>query len=304
MHWIFVALIPPIIWSVINHADKYLVSKYAHHSGPGGLAVYSSIFAIFVIPVIFLIDQDVTSISFWSGFGLACSGLLIAVAITFYLYALDRDDASHVVPFWFLIPVFAYVLGFVFLGESLESIKIIGAAVTLVGAILLSLEFDEGVKVKMVTALLMVASGLCIALSETLFKGLTETSSFWQSAFWNQVGMVFFGLFCIAFVAPFRRDFLRIARVRTAEVVTINVAGETGQTIATAVSYYSVLLAPLSLVLLMSYTFQPLFVFIEGIIITRFFPKIAQEKLSRRHIYQKLGSIVIMCIGVYMIIVL
>ena len=164
MHWILIALIPPLLWSLLNHVDKYLISKYAGHTGIGGLAIFSSAFAVVALPIVYIIDNTIFSISVPDAFFLSVTGILTAFGILFYLYALDRDDASHVVPFWFLIPIFSYVLGVIVLGEYIVFDKILGSLITLIGALILSLEFDQGFRVKKAAAFFMIASSLVFAV--------------------------------------------------------------------------------------------------------------------------------------------
>jgi uncharacterized membrane protein len=301
MHWILVALVAPLIWSVLNHLDKYLVSRYKRDIGVAGLAIYSSFFAIFVLPFIYLFDHQVLDVGGKEIIYLVISGIFYTLTILFYLYALERDDASHVVPFWFLVPMFGYLLGIAFLGEYIAGGKMAGALITLAGALILSLEFDEGVKVKGVTALLMIGSSLSLAFSDAIYKYAALDVSFWQSIFWSHAGFVVFGL--ILFLTPhYRRDFMKVIETSTTELTVLNVAGEIGQTVASIVNFYALLLAPISLVLLVNYTFQPLFVFAEGLFLSSFFPRISDEKISHRHIIQKLVAIVVMSIGVYLIV--
>lgn len=302
MHWILVALVAPLIWSFLNHADKYLISKYSNNAGVAGLAIFSSLFAVFALPVIYIIDSTVFSLPAVSTIAITISGILLAFCVFLYLHALDHDDTSHVVPFWFLTPMFAYVLGIIFLGEYIHGGKVLGSIITLVGALILSLEFDKGVKVKKAVTILMVFSSMSVAGSDTIFKYFVNHASFSQAIFWNQVGFVIFGVALLS-IKKYRSDFRNVLKMKSLQIVSINVIGELGQTIAVVVNTYALLLAPIALVTLVNYTFQPLFVFIIGILITRFFPKIAQEHLTRRHITQKVVSMVIMSIGVYLIMI-
>lgn len=302
MNWILVALVAPLLWSLLNHVDKYLISKYAGHSGVGGLAVFSSLFAVFVLPVVFVIDRSVLDISLFEASCLITSGILFVFCIFLYLHALQREDASHVVPFWFLTPVFAYIIGILLLGEHIVGGKILGGIITLVGALILSLEFDQGIRVKKVTALLMIFSSLSLAFGDAIFKLFAIDTSFWQSIFWNQVGLVLFGLILLC-IRAYRIDFIKICRQNTKQLVALNIGGEIVQAVASIVNFYAVLIAPIALVLLVNYTAQPLFVFAEGLLITRFFPRLSQERLDRAHVIQKLASILIMSVGIYLVLI-
>jgi len=43
--------------------------------------------------------------------------------------------------------------------------------------------------------------------------------------------------------------------------------------------------------------FQPVFVFIYGVLLTLFFPSFGQESLARRHLIQKIAGIGIIVLG-------
>lgn len=303
MHWFLISLIAPFLWSFLNHTDKYLISKYSNEIGVGGLVVYSSLFAIFIAPVAFFLSQtDVFDLLTSEKIFLGVAGSMYSISILFYLYALEKEDASYVVPFWLLAPVFGFILGAVFLGETIDSLKIIGSIVVLLGAVLLSIEFETGRKIKSVSVVLMIASSLTIALADVIYKKFAEHVDFWPSIFWNQMGMVAFGLICLIFIANYRKSFITSVKEGGKEIATLNIAGETIQSIAIIANNYALMLAPVALVLLVTYTFQPLFVFIEGILLTIFFPKISSENISKKHLIQKGVSILIMALGVYLVL--
>lgn len=303
MNWIFLALIAPFLWSILNHADKYLLNKYSHHSGVGGLLIFSSVFALIALPVVaFFSPSPILALTHAEIYILIATGIMSAIAILFYLYALEQEDASHIVPFWFLTPVFSYLFGIFFLGEQLSTNQIWGSAVTLLGALVLSLELEKKVSIKKRAAGLMALSSLFFALAGVFFKDTAIEGSFWQSLFWNQAGMVVFGIFCLTFITTFRRDFLTVCKVKSKELALLNIFGEIGQTLSASISYYVTLIAPISLVLLVEYTFQPVFVFLEGLILSKHYPHIIQEKISRKHLAQKIASMLIMASGVWMIV--
>ena len=64
---------------------------------------------------------------------------------------------------------------------------------------------------------------------------------------------------------------------------------------------FTYLLAPIGLVLLTE-SFQPIFVFMLGIFFTFFIPKVATEKIYARHILQKVLAIFITAIGTYLLL--
>lgn len=302
MNWFLLSIVAPLLWSVLNHLDKYLVSKYKNEVGVGGLAITSSIFAIFIVPIVYIIDPSVINANLLSIGLLITTGVMLSAALLLYLYALDHDDASHVVPFWFLIPVFAYVLGVSVLGEHIVSGKLFASFIVLLGAFILSVEFDQGFRIKRHTPLLMIGSSLLFALSDVIFKKFALESSFATSIFWNQVGMTSFGLFCLLFLPKFRADFIKICKDKKI-IWVLNIFGEIVQSAATIFNFYVMTLVPVALVLVVNYTFQPIFVFAIGLFMTIFFPHIAKEHITRGHIVQKLSALFIMSVGICLLLV-
>ena len=67
------------------------------------------------------------------------------------------------------------------------------------------------------------------------------------------------------------------------------------------VTSYAYLLAPVALILL-SQSFQPIFVFVIGIFLTIFFPKISVENIHTKNLWQKFFAIVITGIGTYLLL--
>jgi hypothetical protein len=70
--------------------------------------------------------------------------------------------------------------------------------------------------------------------------------------------------------------------------------------VSETVTLYAMLLAPVALVLLVN-SFQPVFVFALGILLTLFFPCVVRESLDRMKMLQKGVGIGLMLVGGYLI---
>jgi hypothetical protein len=70
--------------------------------------------------------------------------------------------------------------------------------------------------------------------------------------------------------------------------------------VSEGVTLYATLLAPVALVLVVN-SFQPLFVFALGIVLTLLLPRVAKESLDRRKMLQKGVGIGLMVVGGYLI---
>src|ERR1035437_6576858 len=104
MQWFFIALVAPFLWAFVNIADHYLISKYSQrekeHSS-GGLVIFSSFIGIFIACLILVFTQGIFDISSADKLLLILAGVLTIVWIILYLYAMEIEEVSRVVP-WFL----------------------------------------------------------------------------------------------------------------------------------------------------------------------------------------------------------
>jgi hypothetical protein len=108
------------------------------------------------------------------------------------------------------------------------------------------------------------------------------------------------GLILLFCVPSYRRDFLGLFRQQKVASVGLIALSKVLFSVSEAVTLYATLLAPVALVLLVN-SFQPLFVFTFGILLTLFFPRVAKESLDRMKILQKGAGIGLMLVGAYLI---
>jgi drug/metabolite transporter (DMT)-like permease len=300
MNWFWIALIGPILYAVTNHTDKYLIDKYLKGSGVGSLVIFSSLFSILALPIILLIHPVVSQISLLQGFILACNGILVVVAVLFYFYALTKDEASYVVPFYQTIPIFAFILAYIILGESVSHAQLIGSGIIIIGALVLSFDFGNAIRFKKDVVFLMLGASLLYAINSVLFKLIAVQEGFWTSLFWSFVGKIILGVIFIVCVSGYRRQFFTMMRMNRSAVLGLVAMSESLFIVAEAAMYFASLLAPVGLVLLAN-AFQPFFVLLFGVAITIFLPHIGAETLDRKHFIQKCIGIGFLILGTYYI---
>ncbi len=297
MSWFFVALIGSFLYAVTNHIDKYVISKYLQNSGLGSLVIFSSIFSIFALPFIWWIHPTVFSVTLIQGVVLATTGMLTIGAILLYFYALQEDEATNVVPLYQTIPIFAFLLGYLILGEVITTMQVVAACTIIMGAAVLSFKIGDGViRFKRTVVLYMLSASALYAMSSVLFKLVALEEGFWLSTFWSLVGKVILGLFFLTAVPIYRRQFFLVIQENKARVLALNSLNESFSICADALMGFATLLAPVVLVLLVE-AFQPVFVLIIGVTLTLFFPHISAESITRKHIFQKVGAIGCIVLG-------
>ena len=298
MTWFLIALIGPILWAVVNHIDKYLLSDRFKGSNVGALMLFSTLLCFVILPVFYFINSDIFSPSVFNIIILIVVGLLTGLAMLPYMYALDQDESSIVVPLFQLIPIWGYFLAFVMLGETLNWVQMVGCLLIIFGSIVITLEedADEKIKFKKRTILLMLLSTVLIAVYETLFKFVAVDAGFVISTFWEQVGLLLIGIILFIFFKNYRVGFFNLLKTQGKKIISLNIGSESLSIIGNLATNFALIIAPVALVLTVN-GFQPLFVFIYGVIFTLLFPKFCHEKLSKKHLVQKIISILVIVMG-------
>jgi drug/metabolite transporter (DMT)-like permease len=299
MSWFFIALWAPFLLACANHIDKFLLSRYLKEKNVGSILISSSLFSGVAIAVVLFIRPGAYSVSLVQGSALVATGVLSVFGALCYLHALDIDEASFVTPFYQMVPVFAYVLGYLILGETITPAQGFGSVVIIVSARALSFEFGKrGVQFKRSVTALMLAASFLSAINGVIFKLIAVNQGFWPALFWDFVGQVMAGFTLLGCVPSYRRGFLGLFTQQ--KVAGFGALSKTLVSVSEAVTLYATLLAPVALVLLVN-SFQPLFVFILGIVLTLSLPSVTRESLGRMKMLQKGVGIGLMLMGGYLI---
>ena len=301
MDWFLIALLPPALWSITNHFDKYLLSKYFKGGGVGALMVFSSIIGVCLLPLIAFLHPEVLRFS-PNNILITLNGFLYILAILPYFYALQKDEASICVPLFQLIPVFSFVLSYFLLRETLNNNQMAGGILIVVGAIGITLDLTEHKKIKFKKEVfwLMMLSSFIFSLNFIFFKRFAIESDFWFTSFWEYVGFAVFASLLMIFIKSYRAEFFNVLKTNRATVLGLNGVNEIVNIIAKVAFNLASLLTPVTLVWIVN-GLQPFFVFIYGVILTLLFPHISQENISKKVLGHKLIAIVVMFVGTYLI---
>jgi uncharacterized membrane protein len=301
--WFIAGIIPPLLWAVVNHIDKYLLSRTSHPSSVNVLMVYSTGFSAVVIPLMLLFGYEKLFVDWKQVIIQIIGGVLMSVSIYCYLLALDREEASKVIPLVLLVPIFGYIFSYFILGETLTVIEIIGCLLILLGALVITLEFREETRrihIKHEVLLIMIVGAIFQAAPETLFKYVTLENSFVVSIFWQHVGILLYGVILLTFRKGLWGDFTMSVKSDGIGMVSFNFLSEALNAGAHMVRDYAFLLAPVAVIMTLN-GYQPLFVFIIGIALTLLIPKIIKENIHTSHLIHKGSAIAIMIIGTILI---
>lgn len=298
MTWFFIALGAPFLWALVNIFDQYLVEKFSTGTrGSGGLVLFSSLIGIFAAALIGFFTEGVFSISTLDKILLVITGGITIAWIILYLFTLEIEDVSSVVPWFLTIPVFGYILGYFFLGETLSGKQLFGSLIVLFGALLISVDFSgEKRSFKWRSSLYMTVACILVAISGIIFKYVASGESFWISSFWEYAGLGFFGILIYFFIPKYREEFALMNKEGGARIFALNSLSEILTIAGNLLTNYALLLAPVAMVFLVG-SFQPAIVLWLTLLSTKFSPSIAQENMSLKVLLPKIVSILIIIAG-------
>jgi uncharacterized membrane protein len=291
--WLLYAFSGPVLWALSTHIDKYLVDRYFRDSDTAVLMVFTALLGALALPVIWAFDPSVLALRPLAVAVMTASGILYMGAMLFYLRAIQSEEASVVAPLFQANTLFTFALGVLLLHEVPSRGQLGGAALVVAGALGLSSQGLHLRNVKLRLVLLMCAATFVLALSTVVFKFFAIHGRFWSTTFWTFAGEGLFGIGVLA-VPKCRRQFVRLFRSNPGAMLGVNAANELINLGGGLGVRYATLLAPVALVSAISAS-TTFFVFLFGILLTLFFPRLGRENLSADSLARKaVGGLLIM----------
>lgn len=300
MNWFGLSLASPLLNAVANHLDKYIIDKKLKGAEVGALVIFSALFNILPVGLIMLFNPSVLQVNILTALFIMINDALIVGAVLLYFYALAEDETSIIVPFYQTIPIFAFGVSYVLLGETITLTQSIGSLFLIVGALIMSLKIGEVITFRRKVAIFMLSASFLYALNSVFFKFFALDVGFWEVTFWGFVGKIVVGGLLYGCVTSYRHQFKNLFKKNGKAILGLTALSETLFMTAETVSSFAFMYASVGLVLVVG-SLQPLFVFLLGIIITLFFPKIGFESFKRNDILQKVVGIIILMIGTYLV---
>src|SRR3989338_8666332 len=320
--WLLITVGAYFINAGVYIADKFLLSKKIHSSI--AYAFYVGIWSIFNIGLLF----------FWPWLPNLrelildlLAGLLFFTTLFFWYKALHQSEASRVVPIvGALVPIFSFILSFVFLGETLSQQQLIAFIVLICGGVLISIKHTKVYLYQKVitrvreivgdiigevparfqpTGRLIinsVAAAVFFAAYYVLMKYIYLHQPFIGSFVWSRLGS-FVGVLLMLLVPGWRYlifkqqqgawklpknmlFFLAVRLLASAAFIMINWAISLGN-VAIVNALQGV---------------QYLFLFVIIVLISNKYPKMLNEQLGGGVLLQKLIGTIMVCLGLYLFI--
>jgi uncharacterized membrane protein len=296
-------MLSPLLWAMCNHIDKIVLERYFKEGGVGTLLIVSALASVIAAPFLYVIDPSVLDVGSGSLGIIVVTAVLDIVLLWAYLNAMQRDDSSRVIVYYQLVPIFGIVAGWIFLGEVVSNDQLVAMGIVILGTSIMSFENIEGrFRFMGRTVGFMLLACVCWATELAIFKVAALEENAWRTLFWKHIVLMVLGVLMYLFIPRYRASFLAAVRTNSVPLLSANLLNEVLYMLGTVSYGLAAMMVPVALVLLTE-TFQSIFVFVMAILIARFIPKLATERVDRTHIAMKGAAICITGVGTYLLLV-
>lgn len=298
--WLFFALLSPVLFSALTPLDRALRNGFVDSDTAltfGAMAVR------IVFCLLMLVCFPLNFQGNWFEFGAFMSGFLTVLALVLYYRSLSVEKGAIVTMLMQMIPVFALVIAYFFLGEVLSWQQILAFVLIFGGGILAVLERGHENKFRLSAAFyLILFASIFWAGSDVLFKfSEAGVGDYWTTFFLYYLGSSWPLLFLLPFKTLRRRYFLdhyKVVDFRFWRVfIWANVLAFAGY----CSLGFALTLGYASLTTLM-YATMPIWTLVFAKFFSLFWSEVRAESFSRQEIGLKVAGFFLMALGLYFLI--
>jgi uncharacterized membrane protein len=299
--WILFAITAYLLLAVVSIGDKFLLDKIKLHYKE--YAFYSSAFSSVLLVCLPFVKR---TLSLQEILFAGISGFLFVLGVMFYFKAIESHDASQVVPtVSAMMPISTFVIGYylsgilpeIFSGFNTAPKEIVAFIFLVLGSFFINI--NEG-KINYKSLLPAIFASICFAISLLMANVVYSRGSFIEGFLWIKLGWLLF--VAILLLDKSLRDNIfgkKLNQKIDSKKVGLVLITQTGGGLAGLLQNYSISLANLGQVAIINSMqgVQYVFLLFFSVILSKFFPNIIREDISKKAISKKAISIIIIAIG-------
>jgi drug/metabolite transporter (DMT)-like permease len=293
MSWFLFAIAGYFLYSVVTVTNKFLLRQpattkpLAFTFWIGVLSVFTFVLAPFGLH--------------WPGWGLFAYDIFVGITfflalLTFY-WALDVNEASRTASVvGGLIPVFVFPFAYLFLNERLGWLQILAFFILVLGGLSISLKIEKGVLKEGLRSIKVVFLAILLgAIYWVAVKYAFGGQGFVTGFVWTRLGLVLAALLVLLWPA-WRRQILNSIKQATGGLSALMVSSKLLAGFGSLFVHLSLSRASASLIQALQGT-EYVFLLILTAFLSKKFPQILREKLSRGIIFQKIAAVLLIGVG-------
>jgi len=297
MNWLVVAIVAHFIFALVFIVDKFLLSKTVLQ--PRAYAFYVGLLGIFAL---LLIPFGFTLLPAGQIAASLIAGVLFVLAILFFYKLIQIGEVSRITPIvGGAVPVFTLILTYSFLGERLTNPQLVAFFLLVLGGVIMlwprkdrinSLTGQASLTKKLTLA---VMAALFFAGSFVLTKFIFTEQPFINGFIWVRLGG-FLGAWLLFFWPGSRQVIFKTTETIKIKSVGLLISNKTLSALAFILLNYAIFLGSVTLVNSLQ-GIQYAFLLIVALFLSKKFPQILKEQISRGMILQKIMAISFIVLG-------
>ncbi len=299
MTWIVAGLIAPLLWALSNIIDQIKVRKYFVEN-PLLITTLGCFLSLPIIVIITTFYPKVWQLSPEIGLVFSGTALFDCLAFLAYYKALEKDEASNTVPIFQILPIMIFIMGYLFLGETVSQKQVIGSTFIVLGAFCLMADFQ--VKLfKWSTLGYMMLCCSVLAISTIINRDALEHTNWYTAMAWKTIGYLFFFIVMFSLNKKIRSQCItQMHHPFNIGVLLIAIVEIIGL-LANALFMLSLDKAPAAGLAQTLNGFQPFFVLALGYVGYKIAPDYIKAPKTGKHMAFHLFCLALMIFGLYLI---
>lgn len=298
MPWFLIAISGYFLNAVVNVADKFLLGQRPTTKPP----VYTFYIGILSIFALVLTPFGLS----WPGINQFLIALVAGVLFLLFLLtlfqALDVNEASRVFPVvGGVTPILVLILALVFLGERLSWLQILAFSLLILGGVLIALKKSQA-KTGLIKGLKFIILAILFGASSLVLTKYVFTQQGFISGFiWTRVGS-FLTALSFLILPNLRQSIFEAGRQAKSGISLLLVSNKALAGVASVLINFSISLGSVSLINAMQ-GIQYAFLLVLTLILSKKFPQILQEKITKSILIQKILAILLIGAGLVILAV-
>ncbi len=295
MDWIIFAILAPFFYAVSAMFDKFLIDKKIRD--PIIMAISGGILVFFMGLLIFS-ARGFAPLDWRSAMILIGGGVLTQIGLVPYFKAISLDNVSRVMPIFQIAPIFVLTWSYFLLGETLTIGQLAGFALILAGSLLISVKKVDFGELKLRRAFWW-ALLTCVIFSfpSVMFKFVAIDLVFWDALVYDYFGVLAGAIILAIF---YRKRIFFQMRGLVKNVWSVLFVNELIYWLGGLCATYAVFSGSVALTSVIN-GFLPVFVFVFGIILSIYFPRIIKEYIAVKTLVLKITALILMIGGLLMV---
>ena len=297
---IWFLLLAPLLFNWTGLIDTFLTKLFKNNQDDWVLydGTWTLMLISWIIPLIFSLlvwifwYYQVFQITTTNIYILILCWVVYWLAAYPYFLAFHHDNIENIIPILQTIPLFAYILWYIFLWEYLSSYQVGIISLIVLFTILFWRNFEVK-KMNRKSVLLILLSSLLYAISYLLFKiWWWEWVNIMWSYFWQYIWVA---VWCLSLTInkKIRSTTYIYFQNNWRKFSLLNITNEIFFIIWVAIVNYFSLIYPLAIVNTLSQWLQPILWFLMTYICFKLLPNIFEREYQKSHIYYKIWLCII-----------